>query len=108
MRKALLFLGACALVCSGGCAMVAGEAAGEKVYNSACVACHSTGAAGAPKVGDKESWRPRAGEGLEALVNNAINGKRSMPAKGGNPGLTDEEIKQAVRYMLARTGISDD
>lgn len=105
MRKILLSLGAGVCVCFCGCAMVAGEA-GEKVYNSACVACHSTGAAGAPKVGDKKSWRQRADRGFEVLVNNAINGQRSMPAKGGNPALTDEQVKQAVGYMLARTGIS--
>jgi cytochrome c5 len=84
--------------------MIGGEA-GEKVYSSACVACHGTGAAGAPKVGDKESWSQRADQGLETLVSNAINGKQGMPAKGGKPTLTDEEIRQAVEYMLRRTGV---
>lgn len=105
MGKGLLSLTACTCMGVYGCTMGA-EGPGEKVYNASCVACHATGAAGAPKVGDQDSWRQRADQGLEALVHNAINGRRGMPAKGGNPALTDDEIKQAVAYMLAQTGVS--
>ena len=105
VRKMLLALGVCASLCSGGCTMGVGDT-GEKIYRFSCVACHSTGAAGAPKVGDRGNWRQRADQGLEMLVSNAINGKRGMPAKGGNPTLTDDEIKRAVEYMLAQMGVS--
>ena len=79
---------------------------GEEVYNSACVACHAAGVAGAPKTGDKESWGARVDQGLAALVNSAVNGKGAMPAKGGQPALTDDEIQGAVQYMLEQTGLT--
>lgn len=105
MRSRLLpvAVGACLYVC--GCAGV-GEETGERVYHSSCLACHTTGAAGAPRLGDKHSWRQRADQGLAVLVNNAIHGKRGMPAKGGNLALTDDEIRQTVVYMLGQTGMS--
>ncbi len=78
---------------------------GEGVYSKACVACHSTGVAGAPKVGDKAAWEPRMAQGMEALLNAAIKGKGAMPPKGGNMSLSDEEVKGAVRYMLEKTGV---
>ena len=83
----------------------AGKSA-EEVYQSACVACHAAGVAGAPKTGDKESWGARVDQGLAALVNSAVNGKGAMPAKGGQPALTDEEVQSAVQYMLEQTGLT--
>jgi len=77
---------------------------GKEVFNSVCTACHSTGAAGAPKVGDKAAWEPRIKQGLDALLNTAINGKGAMPARGGNPSVTDEELKAAIQYMAKQTG----
>ena len=76
------------------------------VYQSACIACHSTGAAGAPKMGKAADWTPRLGQGLTALINNAINGKGVMPAKGGNPTLTDEEVELAVKFMLEKSSVT--
>ena len=80
----------------------------QEVYNKVCMACHATGAAGAPKVGAKDQWEPRFAQGLDTLVKNAVNGIRGMPAKGGNPALTEANIKDAVAYMLSETGIKTD
>ena len=77
---------------------------GKEVFNSVCTACHSTGAAGAPKVGDKAAWEPRIKQGLDALLNVAMNGKGAMPARGGNPSVTDDELKAAIQYMAKETG----
>ena len=73
---------------------------GATVYNSVCSACHATGAAGAPKAGDKAAWGPRIGQGKEALYKSAIGGKGAMPPKGGAADLSDAEIKGAVDHLL--------
>jgi cytochrome c5 len=73
---------------------------GQAVYNMACMACHMTGAAGAPKLGDKVAWGPRIATGRAALINSAINGKGAMPPKGGQMQLTEAEISAAVDYMV--------
>ncbi len=88
----------------------AGDAAGgapdgRVVYQATCFACHGTGAAGAPKVGDKAAWEPRVAQGLDALVANAVKGKGAMPPKGGNMALGEAEIRAAVLHMLAETGL---
>ncbi len=83
-------------------AAAAGQA-GEAVYNKACIACHSTGVAGAPKVGDEAAWEPRLGQGMDSLVNSVLKGKGAMPPKGGNMSLSDAEVESAVQYMLEKT-----
>jgi cytochrome c5 len=79
---------------------------GEAVYNQACVTCHGAGIAGAPKSGDPEHWNPRIAKGMDTLVNHAINGFQGesglMPAKGGFANLSDDEVKAAVEYMVAK------
>lgn len=75
-----------------------------KVYQSVCFACHGTGAAGAPKVGDKAAWGPRFDLGVDALVTTAANGKGAMPPRGGNPTVTDEELHGTIVYMLRESG----
>jgi cytochrome c5 len=85
--------------------VVAAGPSGEAVYGKACVACHTTGLLGSPKLHDKADWEPRAAAGLDALVTSAINGKGAMPARGGNPAITDEEIRAAVLYMVEGTGL---
>ena len=80
-------------------------AKGEQVYNSACFACHGTGAAGAPMMGDKAAWESRAEKGMETLVSHAVNGFNAMPAKGGNAALSDGDVHNAVAYIMAQTGI---
>ncbi|MBK7956618.1 MAG: cytochrome c5 family protein [Candidatus Accumulibacter sp.] len=73
---------------------------GATVYNSVCMACHASGAAGAPKAGDKAAWAPRIATGTAALITSVTNGKNAMPAKGGSPDLTDGEIKAAVEHLV--------
>lgn len=73
--------------------------AGKKLYDTACAACHNTGAAGAPKVGDKAAWAPRLKKGADTLHTNAIKGIGAMPPKGGSSA-PDAEIKAAVDYMI--------
>jgi len=74
---------------------------GEKVYKGICFSCHDVGVAGSPKFGDKAAWAPRIATGAEALYASSLNGKGAMPAKGGNPALSDAEVKAAVDYMVA-------
>lgn len=74
---------------------------GKAVYHQACFACHDTGVAGAPKLSDKENWKPRLASGKQALFQSALNGKGVMPPKGGNANLSDDDIKAAVDYMAA-------
>lgn len=82
-------------------AEVAGAAkSGEAVYNSSCFACHGTGAAGAPMLGNAGQWEPRVAQGMDTLVTNAISGIRAMPARGTCASCSDDEIKAAVEYML--------
>lgn len=80
---------------------------GKDVYGSACFACHGTGAAGAPKLGDKAAWSARIAQGMSVLADHAINGftgsKGVMPAKGGNPALSDDAVKSAIEYMVAES-----
>ncbi len=81
--------------------------ASEQVYNTACAACHASGAAGAPKLGDKAAWEPRLAQGLDALVMSSLKGKGSMPPKGGTTSLSDADVKSAGEYMLQKTGLGE-
>lgn len=76
---------------------------GQQVYQSTCQACHATGAAGAPKVGDKEAWAPRIAQGMDVLVANAISGKNAMPPKGACGSCSDDDIKSAIEYMVSQS-----
>lgn len=73
---------------------------GEAVYNSACMSCHATGAAGAPKVGDAAAWAPRIAAGMDNLMANATNGLNAMPPKGLCMDCSSEELQAAVQYMV--------
>ena len=75
----------------------------EATYMMSCFACHSTGAAGAPKVGDgnADAWAPRMEKGMEAVVANAINGLNTMPPKGLCFTCTDEDLAALVTYMVS-------
>ena len=83
----------------------AGPRSGEEVYNTACMACHSTGAAGAPKVGDAAGWAARIAKGTDALYASGVNGVpgTGMIAKGGCVACSDEEIHAAVDFMVANS-----
>lgn len=90
--------------CGGAATAVAsGPRSGEEVYNSACMACHTTGAGGAPMLGDAAAWADRIAKGTEALYASGVNGVpgTGMIAKGGCMNCSDEEIHAAVDYMVA-------
>ncbi len=82
-----------------------GEPSGETVYNGLCVACHATGVAGAPKLDDNVAWGERMAAGWDAMMANVLKGKGGMPPKGGNPSLSDDEIRAAIEYMLEQAGV---
>jgi cytochrome c5 len=76
---------------------------GEDVFKAQCTTCHTSGAAGAPKVGDAAAWGPRIRTGFEALVNSALHGKGAMPAQAGGD-FEDVEIARAAAYMANSAG----
>ena len=76
---------------------------GEQVYQAQCAACHATGAANAPKLGDTAAWAPRLATGFESLLNSALKGKGAMAAQGGGDA-SDYEIARAVHYLTAQGG----
>jgi cytochrome c5 len=83
-------------------AAASGPRSGEDVYNAACMACHTTGAGGAPVLGDVEAWAPRIDQGIAVLYESGINGLAGtgMIAKGGCMSCSDEEIEAAVDHMV--------
>lgn len=82
-------------------AAAGGDAAkGKSVYDTACMACHAAGVAGAPKAGDKAAWAPRLKTGKDALYTAVLKGKGAMPPKGGNASLSDGDVKAAVDYLI--------
>ncbi len=94
-----------------GFALVTAEAAteertGEQVYNATCSSCHGTGVAGAHKFGDATGWAPIIAKGFEPLLQSVINGLGAMPARAGNPALSDLELARAVVYMTNQSGAS--
>lgn len=76
---------------------------GEQVFKAQCTACHTTGAAGAPKLGDAAAWGPRIKTGYDALLNSALKGKGAMGAQGGGD-FEELEIGRAVVYMANAAG----
>lgn len=72
---------------------------GKEIYDSVCMACHTTGAAGAPKFGDKAAWAPRLKDGAEEAIKIGLAGKGAMPPKGGYGG-SDAEFHAAAEYMI--------
>ena len=89
-----------------GAASAAGGAprAGEEIVKAVCGACHLTGAAGAPKIGDKAAWGPRIKEGFEELLKTAIKGEKAMPPRGGAADLSDFELARAIVFMANQSG----
>jgi cytochrome c5 len=81
---------------------------GEDIVKGGCAMCHGAGLMNAPKIGDKAQWEPRIAQGYETLVKHAVEGIRTMPAKGGNPDLTEAEIASAVAVMANQSGASFD
>jgi len=90
-----------------GFGLTAVHADGAAVYNSGCMACHSAGVAGAPKVGDKDAWTDRIAQGMDLMYEHAIVGFQGeagyMPPKGGFAHLSDDDVKLAVDYMVEQS-----
>lgn len=76
---------------------------GADVYASTCKMCHEAGVGGAPKFGDKGAWKPRIAAGIDTLHNNAIVGIRAMPPKGTCAACSDDEVKAAVDFIVAKS-----
>jgi cytochrome c5 len=76
---------------------------GQKTYQTYCQACHATGAANAPKLGDKEAWAPRIATGMDTMLAVATKGKGAMPPKGTCMSCSDEELKAAIEYMVSQS-----
>jgi cytochrome c5 len=83
-----------------------GTTDGGAIYGQLCNACHTTGAGGAPKIDDKAAWAARIAAGTPTLITHAIEGFTGktgvMPARGGNPSLTDEQVKNTVVWMVSK------
>ena len=80
--------------------------AGEQIYQTACFACHMTGVAEAPKLDDPAAWEPRLAQGMAGLLQSSINGKGAMPPKGGFAHLTEDDLRNAIGFMLDKAGVS--
>jgi cytochrome c5 len=80
------------------------QLSGKEVVDTACASCHASGAQGAPRIGDRKAWSKRAAQGLSSLSEHAIQGIRAMPPHGGNPGLSEMDIKRAITYMVNQSG----
>ena len=87
--------------------MSSGDAAsardGGDIYATNCIACHSSGVAGAPILGDVAAWSARLEQGLETVYTNAINGIRGMPMRGTCMDCSDDEVKAAVDHILGNS-----
>ena len=88
----------------GAPAAAPGARAAADIVKSTCAACHQTGAANAPKLGDAAAWAPRIKTGINTLVQSVIKGKGAMPPKAGDPSLTESEIHNAVVLMANQAG----
>lgn len=76
----------------------------EAMYQGACMACHASGVAGAPVMGDNAAWSSKAAAGIDSLLNSAVNGKGAMPPRGGS-SLSDDEIRSVIEYILSESGV---
>jgi len=78
-----------------------GDFDAAQVYQDTCFACHGTGAAHAPIVGEVIEWEIRLEKGLDTLVQNTIKGLNGMmPARGLCTDCSDEDLKAIVEFML--------
>ena len=94
---------AAAATMTAGAAAPAAAKSAEQVYTSSCLACHGTGVAGAPKLGDVAAWAPRIAAGMDTLLGNAIKGLNAMPPKGLCMSCSDAEMQAAVEYMVSKS-----
>jgi len=107
MIKHALKMASVALVLAAGLPSVATAAgeinpAGEKLYKSACLACHMAGVAGAPKLGDKVAWSALTQKGMDVLMESTVKGKGAMPPRGATKA-DEATLKAAVEYMILKS-----
>ena len=81
-----------------------GEMSPRQLYDGACMACHASGVAGAPKLGDAAGWQGRMGSGIDGLLSSAISGKGAMPPKGGS-AYSDDQLRLVIEFMLGEAGL---
>lgn len=79
----------------------------EQIVNAQCSKCHEKGMGGAPKIGDRDAWIPRLKNGLDPLVQSAVNGHGGMPPRGGLANLSDTELKEAITYMFNKGRVAE-
>jgi len=79
----------------------------QQIVENTCAACHASGTLGAPVIGTQGDWSARLDKGADSLVKNAMNGLNAMPPKGGDASLSEAELKGAIGYMLAESGLKD-
>lgn len=96
------------VACAAGAMMISASAMaadGKAVYDKSCVACHASGAANAPRLGDKAAWAPRIAKGKDALYKSAMNGVpgTAMLAKGTCAACSEDDLKAAVDYMVSQS-----
>ncbi len=80
------------------------ELSGEQVYNEVCAGCHASGALGSPKFKEKADWGKRIAQSYETLLSHALKGFNKMPARGGDPDLSDMEVARGIVYMTNAAG----
>ena len=85
---------------SASAAVASGPRDPEELYNGVCAGCHTTGALGAPKLGDAADWGARMDKGLDQIIANAIGGINAMPAMGTCSSCSEDDIANAVKYMV--------
>lgn len=76
----------------------------KQLYQGACLACHASGVAGAPKVGDTAEWKSRYANGIDALVTSAVNGKGAMPPNGGS-SYSEDQMRSVIEYILGASSL---
>lgn len=112
LKKSLIILGCCMMAFyvfgqkgSSANAITLQTSIGEDVYKQNCISCHDKGIGGAPIIGDKKAWASRLEQGMDTLVQHSIEGYKGeageMPAKGGNSELPDDQVKEAVAFIIA-------
>ncbi|MEJ2480285.1 MAG: c-type cytochrome [Acidihalobacter sp.] len=87
----------------------AGEATalrgGKQIVQTVCISCHGSGVLGAPLIDSHAQWVARVGQGFDALLRHTVEGFKNMPPRGGDPSLSDGELKHAIAYMLDRADV---
>lgn len=105
MNRYITVLFICACLFNSACSKKAAKvepSKGELTFIASCKVCHAQGINGAPILGNLAMWKNRKDQPLETLVSHAIEGYGLMPAKGGNTELTEDEIREAIQFMLSK------